>query len=91
MRRRAFISLLGGANIAGQIVGVYTDSNDITHGFLLSGGIYTTIDDPLGTPPNANAKGINDAGLQPTASGLSANDAVECHPRAYGRGRHYLR
>ena len=27
---------------------------------------------------------------QPPASGSSANDAVECDPRAYGRARHYL-
>jgi transposase len=26
----------------------------------------------------------------PAASGLSANDAVECDPRAYGRTRHHL-
>src|SRR5215475_4732336 len=31
-----------------------------------------------------------DAASQPAASGLSANDAVECDPWAYGRARHYL-
>src|SRR5215510_14879806 len=31
-----------------------------------------------------------DAASQPAASGLSANDAVECDPRAHGRARHYL-
>ena len=28
---------------------------------------------------------------RPAASGLSANDAIECDPWAYGRARHYLR
>src|SRR6516165_8506296 len=31
-----------------------------------------------------------DVAPQPAASGLSANDAVECHPWAHGRARHYL-
>ena len=31
----------------GSIVGVYTDSLDVGHGFLLSGTTYTTLDDPL--------------------------------------------
>ena len=31
-----------------------------------------------------------DVASQPAASGASANDAVECDPRAYGRARHYL-
>src|SRR5262249_16003975 len=30
-------------------------------------------------------------GEEPAASGLSANDAVECYPWAHGRARHYLR
>src|SRR5215470_14046710 len=32
-----------------------------------------------------------DVAPQPAASGLSANDAIECDPWAYGRARHYLR
>src|SRR5919206_362905 len=49
-----------GINNAGQIAGYYTASNGNAYGFLLSGGTYTTIDDPLatGTVP----QGINDAG-----------------------------
>ena len=31
-----------------------------------------------------------DVASQPAASGLSANDAVECDPWAHGRARHYL-
>jgi probable HAF family extracellular repeat protein len=38
-----------GINDAGQIVGGYRDSSGIPHGFLYSGGVYTTINDPLGT------------------------------------------
>ena len=32
----------------GQIVGYYIDSSGTEHGFLYSGGTYTTLDDPLG-------------------------------------------
>jgi hypothetical protein len=32
----------------GHIVGVYYDSNNITHGFLDTGGNFSTLDDPLG-------------------------------------------
>ena len=31
----------------GQIVGEYRDAGGRTHGFLYSGGFYTTLDDPL--------------------------------------------
>src|SRR5262249_40102052 len=50
-----------GINDRGQIVGDYLDPNFIRHGFLLSGGAYTTID-----PPGAVltvAEGINNAGV----------------------------
>ena len=33
-------------NNAGQIVGEYIDSSNHLHGFLLSGGTYTILDDP---------------------------------------------
>src|SRR5262249_20750156 len=39
----------------------YVDSADIQHGFLYSGGFYTTLDDPLATT-ETEAWGINDAG-----------------------------
>jgi probable HAF family extracellular repeat protein len=52
-------------NDRGQIVGTYKDANNGFHGFLLSQGHYTTLDDPnagtgpgQGTQPNA----INDHG-----------------------------
>jgi probable HAF family extracellular repeat protein len=51
-----------GINDAGQIVGWYSDATG-THGFLLSGGIYTTLNDPLAlNGANTQAYGINDLG-----------------------------
>jgi probable HAF family extracellular repeat protein len=35
-----------GINATGQIVGYYATAN-VEHGFLYSGGTYTTLDDPL--------------------------------------------
>jgi uncharacterized membrane protein len=56
-----------GINNAGQIVGGYTDASGAGHGFLLSGGLYTTIDFPGsgGSSPNGannDLRGINDPG-----------------------------
>jgi probable HAF family extracellular repeat protein len=48
-------------NDAGQIVGNYADANFNNHAFLFSGGVYTTIDDPLATF-STQALGINDLG-----------------------------
>jgi probable HAF family extracellular repeat protein len=48
-----------GINDAGQIVGTFLDTSIVQHGFLLSGGSFTTIDAPFG--PTA-AAGINAAG-----------------------------
>ena len=48
-----------GINATGQIVGDYYVSRGSTHGFLYSGGHYTTLDDPLGI---TIAQGINDTG-----------------------------
>ena len=53
-----------GINDAGQIVGYYLLSSfgqNIGRGFLYSGGIYTTLDDPLATDGTA-AQGINATG-----------------------------
>jgi len=46
-------------NDSGSVVGTYLDSNGNTHGFLYSGGVYTTIDDPEGT---TFPQGINNSG-----------------------------
>ena len=48
-----------GINASGTIVGFY-EAAGVTHGFLLSGGTYTTID-PLGAM-STTAQGINDMG-----------------------------
>ncbi len=56
-----------GINPAGEIVGTYNDSEGAQHGFLLSGGHFTTIDVPgwlvgaAGSLPTA-ARGINPEG-----------------------------
>jgi probable HAF family extracellular repeat protein len=56
-----------GVNDMDQIVGFYIDATGF-HGFLESGGTYTTIEDPLAThgpDPNTGgtfANGINNAG-----------------------------
>ena len=46
-------------NDSGSVVGYYSDSQGNTHGFLYSGGVYTTIDDPEGT---TFPQGINNSG-----------------------------
>src|SRR5262249_58478693 len=51
-----------GINDRGQIVGLYITGGGLSvHGFLLSGGTYTTVDDPLATI-SSQALGINNAG-----------------------------
>jgi len=51
-----------------DIVGFYTDSaTNVTHGFLDTNGVQSTIDDPAGSAPNVSAPaqnllGINDSG-----------------------------
>jgi probable HAF family extracellular repeat protein len=49
-----------GINDAGQIVGSYVDAGSVEHGFLVSGGTYSTVDVPGAATTQAN--GINDAG-----------------------------
>ena len=49
-----------GINNLDQIVGVYVDANGGEHGFLLSGGTFTTIDFPNSV--TTNAWGINNRG-----------------------------
>jgi hypothetical protein len=50
-----------GLNDSGQIVGTYTDSTG-SHGFELSGGVYTTIDSATGNPGTTMLVGINNSG-----------------------------
>ncbi len=48
-----------GINARGQIVGYYFDNSGIQHGFLLSKGVYTPLDDPEGVYGTTAAYGIN--------------------------------
>jgi hypothetical protein len=57
----ATVTIAGGINYEGDVVGSYTDANGKAHGFLLSHGEYTTIDDPNAGPPGTNAWDINTA------------------------------
>jgi probable HAF family extracellular repeat protein len=56
-----------GINNAGQAVGDYLMAGSspgtfVSHGFIYSGGVFTTLDDPLGTN-STQAHGINDQGM----------------------------
>jgi probable HAF family extracellular repeat protein len=53
-----------GINASGQVVGYYLDfTGGGIHGFLYSGGTYTTLDDPDGGPRGQTfVQGINDSG-----------------------------
>src|SRR5260221_11799209 len=53
-------TLASGINDTGQIVGTYADASGV-HGFLLSGGSYTTLDAPL-APQYTISQGINGPG-----------------------------
>ena len=53
-------SIPGGINDRGEIVGAYTDSSRIVHGFLLSDGTYTSID--VQGAAITMARGINSRG-----------------------------
>jgi|SRR5579871_3178252 len=66
-----------GMNDAGDIVGWYEDSAGVQHGFLLSGGVATTIDDPGGT---TNLEGINNNG---EISGLYTDSSGNRHGFTY--------
>ena len=54
-------TIVGGINNAGQIVGGYLASDGSRHGFLLSGGVYTTINNP-NAPNSTELTGINNLG-----------------------------
>ena len=49
-------------NNLGQIVGGYLLPDGSRHGFLYSGGVFTTIDDPNSTTNTSEALGINNSG-----------------------------
>src|SRR5437016_819095 len=51
-----------GINDAGQIVGTFSNSPGVEHGFLDTGGIFTQIDVPFAGTLNTFPSGINNAG-----------------------------
>ena len=51
-----------GINNSGQLVGFYYGTDHNEHGFLLSGGSYTTLDVPLSNVGSTAAYGINGSG-----------------------------
>src|SRR5260370_598559 len=73
-------TLASGINDTGQIVGTYADASGV-HGFLLSGGSYTTLDDPLASQGTV-AVGINDMGQIVGYYG----DAIGIHGFLYSGG-----
>jgi len=60
-----------GINSSGQIVGDYIDTHGAYHGYLLSGGVFTSINYPF-APGGTFADGINNAG-QIVGSGGNAS------------------
>jgi uncharacterized membrane protein len=56
-----FATAARGINTGGKVVGYFFDAAGI-HGFLDTGGAFTTIDDPNATPGNTFAFGINSGG-----------------------------
>jgi hypothetical protein len=59
----AMLTQANGINTFGRIAGLYVNgpSPDPERGFLLSGGVYTTVD-PAGAANTVTPRGINDAG-----------------------------
>jgi len=75
-------------NNSGQIVGEYLDGSGDSHGFLLNGGVFTTIDFPAaqGGLGGDFAEGINDAGQVaiarlPDATGTTLTERPTRHSR----------
>ena len=56
----AAATTLFGINARREIVGTYRDSENVSHGFVLRGGVFTTIDVP--NAAGTDARGINPAG-----------------------------
>jgi hypothetical protein len=59
-RPGATFTVAAGISSSGEIVGYYSNSAGVGHGFLLNNEIYSSIDFPLAT--STFALGINDAG-----------------------------
>lgn len=70
-------------NNLGQIVGGYQLSDGSRHGFLYSGGVFTTIDDPNATA-GSEALGINQSGQIVGAYNLNAPEDPHSFEGAHG-------
>jgi probable HAF family extracellular repeat protein len=75
-----------GINNLGQIVGTYDDNGGNTHSFLLSDGVWTTLDIP-GTTQGTYAQGINDLG-QVVGYYVDSND--QTHGFLYSNGSYTI-
>jgi hypothetical protein len=77
-----------GINNAGQIVGNWVDSSHCPHGYLFSGGAYTSIDNPNAVCANGGTGlwGINDAGQ---ISGLYYGATGFAQNFLYYKGKYY--
>src|SRR6516162_8409298 len=62
-----------GINNSGQIVGGFTASDALIHGFLYTGGSFTFIDDPRDRAIYNEANGINNSGQIVGVGSLSGN------------------
>ena len=77
----AYLTIPEAVNDNGAVVGYYLDTQyGNYHGFLYSGGTYTTIDDPEGT---TFCEGINNAGV---ITGVVEVSATETHGFTYSNG-----
>ncbi len=55
-------TIVTGINSSGQVVGSFFDVSSGTHGFVDTGGLFTTINYPSPNPGTTVANGINDSG-----------------------------
>ena len=77
----AYLTIPEAVNDHGAVVGYYLDTQyGSYHGFLYSGGTYTTIDDPAGT---TYPEGINNAGV---ITGVYEEGQTESHGFTYANG-----
>ena len=58
----AIQQVANGVNDSGEIVGFYEDSSGVVHGYLESGGVFTTIDVPFSGATATGPEAINNSG-----------------------------
>lgn len=77
----AAFTVCTGINIHGQIIGTYEDSKGIDHGFLLSQGVYTTLD--FSKKRETHPWGINDRGQIVGDSSIRGSSATFGDPLGF--------